>query len=368
MTRDDKATILIVDDEKPYLDVLVDVLQSDYRLVIAKTGEQGIARLSAGPPPDLILLDVLMPGIDGYETCQQIKATYGCIDIPLIFLTARDDIADEVRGLELGAVDYIKKPISPPLVRARIHTHLALRQARRELEHQNRTLEQQVRQRTESLRRLSAELVLAEEHERRRIAQALHDGPTQRLVLSKINLGRLGKDLDDHPLAALAEISADIDLTLKELRTLMVQLSPPALYELGLGPAVEWLAETILGRHGIDYRVDTEQSYRQLDDQTRVFLYHAIRELLINIVKHAKAERASIAINSQAQGLVIEVRDDGIGIGDPERPVSQPETGGLGLFALRDRIDMLGGTLHFERRGGTSVTLQVPITEGGAGS
>ena len=358
---DDRAKILIIDDEKQYLDVLVEILHLDYRLIIAKDGEQGLSRLQADDPPQLVLLDVLMPGIDGYETCRRIKQHPVGQAIPVIFLTARDDVEGETYGLGLGAVDYIAKPISPPTVKARIRTHLALRAARLELEQQNQGLEDRVRERTESLRLVSAELVLVEERERRRIAKELHDGPAQRLALSKMNIGRLRNVVDPPQVAAVDELSRDIDTTLKELRTLMVDLSPPALYELGLGPAVEWLAESILGKHGIDFRVDSVEVYDALREETRVFLFQSVRELLINIVKHAQASRASIALNTHEGDMVIEIRDDGIGMQDAAAAGLPGIRGGFGLFTLRDRIDMLGGQFQITHNGGTHVTLQVPL-------
>ena len=354
-----KATILIVDDEKIYLDVLIGILQLEYRILLARSGEEALRRLRDGNRPDLILLDLFMPGIDGYETCRRIKEDPTTHDIPLIFLTSRDDVEGETFGLGLGAVDYITKPISPPTVKARIQTHLALRRARRELERHNEVLELRVKERTRSLRQVGAELVLAEERERRRIARELHDGPIQRLVLAKINLGRLKSGLKAEQCGDIDNISETIDTTLKELRTLMVQVSPPVLYELGLGPAVEWLAESVLGGHGIRFRVDSAESYDRLNEETRVFLFRAIRELMLNIVKHARAGRAAISINTSEGEMLIEVRDDGVGMAD--MAASKPGVnGGFGLFVLRDRIDMLGGKLSFESNGGTCVTMSVP--------
>lgn len=360
---EDKEKILVIDDEKQYLDVLVEILRHDYRIIVAKSGEQGLARLRSDDPPHLILLDVLMPGIDGYETCRRIKSDPLGRDIPVIFLTARDDVEGETYGLGLGAVDYIAKPISPPTVKARIRTHLALCSARLELERQNQGLEDRVRERTESLRLVSAELVLAEERERRRIAQELHDGPAQRLALAKMNLGRLRNVADAGHAAEFDAVTRDVDTTLKELRTLMVELSPSALYELGLGPAVEWLAETTLGKHGIDFRVDSAEAYSGLREETRVFLFQSIRELLINIVKHARASRASIALNTQDGDMVIEIRDDGVGMRQTAAETQPGVNGGYGLFTLRDRIDMLGGHLQILHNGGTHVVLQVPMGE-----
>jgi two-component system, sensor histidine kinase and response regulator len=356
------TTILIIDDEKFYLDVLHEILHREYRILVAKTGEQGLQRLQGDQLPDLILLDVLMPGIDGYETCRRIKQNPRSADIPVVFLTARDDVEAESHGFSLGAVDYITKPISPPVVCARIRTHLALRRAQLALQNQNQHLESMVKQRTATLRKLSAELVLVEERERRRIASELHDGPAQRLALSKMNLGRLRNSLGYESQPTLEDIFLNLNLTLQELRTLMVQLSPPALYELGLGPAVEWLAESILGKQGITYRVDSAETYADLPEETRVFLFQAIRELLINIVKHASAARASVSINTHDGDLVIEILDDGIGMQKPPDKTPNLERGGFGLFALRDRIDMLGGQIYISVSNGTHVTLQVPLS------
>lgn len=151
--RDDRAKILVVDDEKFYIDVVVDLLNDDYKVVVAMDGEQALRRAGIAPPPDLILLDVMMPDMSGYEVCKQLKANQLTQDIPVIFLTIKSEVADEVRGFELGAVDYISKPVSPPIVKARVATHLALNLARRQLLDQNHQLEEKVEERTTELNR-----------------------------------------------------------------------------------------------------------------------------------------------------------------------------------------------------------------------
>jgi putative two-component system response regulator len=139
----DRATILVVDDTPENIDVLVGILREDYRLKVARGGEQAL-RIVRTQPPDLILLDVMMPEIDGYEVCRQLKADATTRHVPVVFVTAKIDLADELRGLELGAVDYITKPVSPPVVKARVRTHLALYD-------QNRELERRVMERTAQL-------------------------------------------------------------------------------------------------------------------------------------------------------------------------------------------------------------------------
>jgi len=140
--------ILVVDDENFYIDVLVNLLQEDYRVSVAKNGQSALKRAFSDTPPDLILLDVLMPDIDGYEVCRQLKDDPRTKSIPIIFLTVKSEIDDEIKGFEIGAVDYITKPISPPLVKSRVKNHLLLTQARNILEDQKKLLEHQVKERT----------------------------------------------------------------------------------------------------------------------------------------------------------------------------------------------------------------------------
>lgn len=142
---------MVVDDEPVNIKLLVDLLQPDHGLIVAKNGQQALDRLAAGARPDLILLDVMMPELDGHEVCRRIKAQPELAHIPVIFVTAMGATEDETKGFDLGAVDYLTKPISPPVARARVRTHLALTQARRQLEEHNQDLEAQVVERTREL-------------------------------------------------------------------------------------------------------------------------------------------------------------------------------------------------------------------------
>jgi class 3 adenylate cyclase/CheY-like chemotaxis protein len=167
-TLREKPTILIVDDTPANLSLLSDVLKSDYRTKAAVSGEKALKLALSGTPPDLILLDIMMPGMDGYDVCRRLKASPATRSIPVIFVTAMNEVEDETRGLELGAVDYITKPISAPIVKARVRTQLALYEQARKMEHMitkleaqagelagwNRTLEQRVAEGVNELDRL----------------------------------------------------------------------------------------------------------------------------------------------------------------------------------------------------------------------
>ncbi|MBF0096986.1 MAG: diguanylate cyclase [Magnetococcales bacterium] len=122
-----KSTLLIVDDERFNLNVLTELLEPEYEILLAKSGRQALQRASSGMPPDLILLDVMMPEMDGFQVLQHLKLNPVTCEIPVIFVTAVNEVEAEARGLALGAVDYITKPISAPIVQARIRTHLSLR-------------------------------------------------------------------------------------------------------------------------------------------------------------------------------------------------------------------------------------------------
>ncbi|PYC21015.1 two-component system response regulator [Aquipseudomonas alcaligenes] len=122
---DTRPTLLLVDDEPTNLQVLRQILQDDYRLLFAKDGDKAL-ELAAREAPALVLLDVMMPGMTGHEVCARLKAQPATAAIPVIFVTALADVEDEARGFEVGAVDYITKPVSPAIVRARVRTHLSL--------------------------------------------------------------------------------------------------------------------------------------------------------------------------------------------------------------------------------------------------
>jgi class 3 adenylate cyclase len=133
-----KKTVLVVDDAPTNIQVVNSILKDSYKIRIATNGAKALELVKVLPYPDLILLDVLMPDMDGYEVCTRLKADPETRDIPVIFLTAQTEITDETRGFDVGAVDYIHKPFSPAVVKARVHTHLVLREKTELIEQKNR--------------------------------------------------------------------------------------------------------------------------------------------------------------------------------------------------------------------------------------
>ena len=152
----EKITLLVVDDTPENIDVLKGVLRAEYSVRPAINGKIALKLAVKDPLPSLILLDIMMPDMDGYEVCRRLKDDPKTRDIPVIFVTAKSDMKDELKGLELGAVDYITKPISPPLVRARVKNHLKLKDASLALEKKNQRLNEINEKLTLSLDNLSA--------------------------------------------------------------------------------------------------------------------------------------------------------------------------------------------------------------------
>jgi two-component system, sensor histidine kinase and response regulator len=136
----EKPTVLVVDDEPNNIKLVRQILENNFRIRIATNGKEALERVSIDPKPDLILLDIMMPGMDGYDVCQQIKANLCTKDIPIIFLTAKTESDDIVKGFEKGAVDYLFKPFNRKELVARVNTHVELKQSREKILIQNKAL------------------------------------------------------------------------------------------------------------------------------------------------------------------------------------------------------------------------------------
>ncbi len=151
-------TILLIDDDLATLEIINECLRPYFRTRIATRGEKAIELARLEPPPDLVLLDVELPDMDGYEICAALKSDVQTASIPVIFLSSHSDIAETTRGLELGAVDYVAKPVAPPILLARMRTHLRLHEVQRHLEGRNLDLESSIRERAQTIEAAAQQL------------------------------------------------------------------------------------------------------------------------------------------------------------------------------------------------------------------
>ena len=214
------------------------------------------------------------------------------------------------------------------------------------------------------LRSMASQLTLTEEQERRNIATDLHDRIGQTLAIAKIKLGALrastaplgfDKDVD--------EIRDLVEQSIQDTRSLIFDLCPPFLYELGFEKALEWLLEDIQEQYGIATHFECDGKPYQLDDDLRILLYQSVRELFINIVKHAQAEHARLSVQSDPAGLQLCIEDDGRGFDEPTSAFRFDKEGGFGLFRIQERFHFLGGeiTIDSKPQQGTRISLLLPF-------
>ncbi|MEX0701417.1 MAG: PAS domain S-box protein [Planctomycetales bacterium] len=240
----------------------------------------------------------------------------------------------------------------------------------RELEALNETLEQRIvertavaEQRARQLRRLAAELTQAEQRERRRLAQILHDHLQQLLVAAKLNVGLMRRQRSEEALQlSLNQLDALLTESIGTARTLTAELSPPVLHDAGLLPALEWLARHMQEKHGLQVEVDAGPGTEPEGEELRTFLFQAARELLFNAVKHAGVGEARVTTRlAEDDELLLLVEDAGRGF-DPAAADHEEADGGFGLFHVRERTEMQGGRMEIDSAPGegTRVALYLP--------
>ena len=216
----------------------------------------------------------------------------------------------------------------------------------------------------EKLRGLSAELILTEERERREIATDLHDVIGQTLAMAKMKAGALrGYCAAEEASSDLKNLSGFIDEAILATRNLTFQLASPILYELGLESALERLAEDTRRRHGLEIDFRGEGRRVPLPTETSVLIFKAVRELLMNAVKHSKASAVRVRVRRAAGRIAVTVRDNGLGFNAAAASVYDGDKGGFGLFSIREKVSRLGGAFRLSSRpgSGTLAVITAPL-------
>ncbi|MEX0885203.1 MAG: PAS domain S-box protein [Phycisphaeraceae bacterium] len=240
-----------------------------------------------------------------------------------------------------------------------------------ELESFNERLEQQVRQRTvelerhaAQLQRMAKELTDAEQRERRRLAQLLHDDLQQILVAARLRLAAARSPDDESRNAIIKEAEDLIAQSITTSRSLSTELAPPALYDLGLEAALEWLARWVESKYGLVVELDCDDGADVSTEQVRVLVFSAVRELLLNVVKHANVRHARLSLTCDDDRLRCAVEDDGRGF-DIDAIRNDHQASGFGLFSIQERLKLLGGSVHIasEPGQGTRVEITVALEE-----
>ena len=373
--------ILIVDDTPVNLEVIIDFLDSfGFGIRIARSGKSALKRV-AYERPDIILLDVLMPDMDGFETCRRLKMAESTYDIPVILMTSLTSIEDKVNGFEAGAVDYVTKPLHQEEVLARIKTHLRLRDLTISLAEKNRQMElsnhiekmrlfEAVSQQREQLRALTQKLTEVQETERTQLARELHDEMGQSLTAVGLNLtavlDALPATVDASSRERLMEANWLVEQTLEQVRELSLNLRPLMLDDLGLVPTLLWYIKRYTQRTNIEVNLATIGLDERLPPILETAIYRIIQEALTNIIRHAKhAQKIHIHLEYEADTISLNIQDDGVGF-NIAQVLNGPITGsGLGLVGMRERVNLLGGRFNIESQlnRGTCILISIPWEE-----
>ena len=216
----------------------------------------------------------------------------------------------------------------------------------------------------ESLRQLANEVNTTQEKERKKFAADLHDHIGQSLVLAKLELGQLGElanPLEERVHSSIERLEEIIDQALDETRSLTQDLSPQVLYELGFAAALEWLAENMQERYDLVCRIESGNQPTPLSGDAAVVAFQAVRELLINVVKHAGVKEASVYIARKEGVVIIDVEDRGKGFVPDSLDLPRSHRGGFGLFSIRERLSLLGGNLEINSSPGDGTSAQIVI-------
>lgn len=350
-------TILLVDDVPMNLEIVATQLKKRGLIVLAVgSGEEAVERAELARP-DLILLDVVMPGIDGFETCRRLKQREATRDIPVIFMTALTATDDKIEGFRIGAVDYVTKPLNAQEVATRVETHLKLDALRRRQAEQNRRLREEIAAREQDAFIKREE---AREEERKHIARELHDELGQRLSAARMELSylRMRWGADNPELREkVHSIQESIDGIIDLVRHLVVRLRPSVL-DLGITSALEWLVDEFRTSSGTICDLQIDEGAVDLDPWQTSTVFRLVQESLTNIGRHAQARHVHVALHRQPAACVLTVRDDGLGF-----DLSKIGAKSFGLQGMRERAQMLQGQLDVRTRAGegTSIVVTFPI-------
>jgi signal transduction histidine kinase len=351
-TEAGKAKILVVDDEPKSLYALQELLATlDENVMVAQSGEEAL-RLALKNDFAVILLDVRMPGIDGFETAQMIRNRERSRLTPIIFLTAAaDEMNSMFRGYEVGAVDYLMKPVVPEVLKSKVSVFVELHRK-----------SERLRESEDKLRRLAAHLISIREEERAHIAREIHDELGQVLTGLKMEVTWLAKRLREKALVDKTDSMCKlIDSSVQTVRKIATGLRPEMLDDMGLVAAVGWQAKEFQKRTGIRCRAKLPPEGTKFDIDVSTTMFRIFQEILTNVARHSRATRVDIDLALQDDRLTLEVVDNGIGIGDSELHGRKS----LGLLGMQERALLFGGEVHVSGSPGHGTTVAVSIPIGG---
>lgn len=380
------ANILIVDDTPININVLFDTLeQNNYKVLVASSGESAIDRAKFGKP-DLILLDIMMPGIDGFETCVRLKKDEETKDIPVIFMTALSETVDKIKGFELGAVDYITKPFQAEEVLARVNTHLTLRRLQKELQEANEFLEERVRERTKELEEAKNRAERSDRLKSEFLAQVSHEVRTPiNAILSFSSL--IEVELDEEPNEEMRNIldviekggrrlvrTFDLILNMSEVQSGSYDYKPvkfDLFDDIVISTASQFKAKLSGKGLSLSKMKNTEDATIYAD---KVMIQQVVDNIIDNAVTFTFEGSINVEVyRNEAHNVCFAVEDTGIGMSQEYlpniyEPFSQEDQGysrrfegnGLGLALAKRYCDINEAkiSINTEKEKGSTFTVE----------
>ena len=385
----DKILLLLKHRENRRL--LSEWLANSYNVALADTVQ------ALNEPFDLCILDGL--ALNGlWAEIQERKKSQEPVLLPFLLIASRQDVGLITRHLWKTVDELILTPIEKVELQARVeillrarrlsismkrandelkkhHEHLEVligertvelkktnEELRLEIEERKRS-EESMRSYQEQLQFLARELLITEDRERRRIAAELHDYATQNLIISSVKLGKLLELVTVNGIdKKVNEIRELIDEAIDQTRSLTFKLGPPLLHELGLGTAVECMLEEFQEEHGILFDLEENESCEPMNEEVRIIIFRALRELLVNIIKHAQARKVKVSLRTEGEQVRISVDDDGVGFDTSKLEAPLGRKSGFGLFSIREQLSLLNGHVDIksEPNCGTRITIVAP--------
>lgn len=363
MTQSQVKLLLVEDDEIDRETVHRLLSTTDCQVYDASNGSEALHLLHSAQP-DCVLLDYLLPDTDGIALIAELVQA----QIPVVVLTGVEDPEVVVKAMRQGAQDYlVKSRLSSTSLFHAVQEAIKKVEMQRELFVKQLLLAEQTRvlaQKNRQISELASALTLVEQQERRRIALILHDDLQQLLYGIQLRTHLLTLDFEAHEFKEIGEQIATLtrltDEAIHRTRTLAIELSPPVLNDVAISTLFDWLAIHMKEVHNLDVQLSIENEFYIADEELRILLFQILRELLFNVVKHAKVAQARLLVQEQNHQTLIRVEDDGAGFSVDD--IGEQGKRGLGLYSARERIQLFGGEMKIDSTpgAGTRVALLLP--------
>lgn len=347
MNQSHANKILIVDDEPVARQTLGALLESyGYQLGMAENGLEGVQK-AREMHPDVILLDVMMPIMDGFEVCRRLRADPEVAEVPIILITALDDRDSRLAGLEAGADDFLAKPFDSLELTIRLNTLRRVDRYRRLVEEREKLklALAELSEKNRQLRVLSRQVLTAQENERRRLAVELHDEVGQLITALKLILEQQAGQPGQAAPAWLAEARAITNDLFRDVREMSLNLRPTVLDDFGLSAALDWLVRRFTSQTQITiYHNINPLDERRFDKTVETAIFRISQEALTNIARYAGVTEASLLLVIEPEHLQISISDAGQGFDRASLPPGQSS----GLSGMEERATLAGGSFNLQ--------------------